>query len=140
MNDDTPTIEETGRGYWRFVVRTPYNGAYVETLKADIFPRDRRWDPDEQIWFFTDRSIELVCSLLKEFYGDFRWVRTQARAAVPDTVADSYAVLHLLPSAPESLVTAAYRILAKITHPDAGGNTAAMQRINKAKAEIDQMA
>jgi len=40
--------------------------------------------------------------------------------------------LHLLPDAPAELIKAAYRELAKLNHPDKGGDTARMQELNEA--------
>jgi len=45
---------------------------------------------------------------------------------------DPYKTLHLLPSAPPEVVKAAYKALAMKLHPDHGGDTDAMQRINDA--------
>jgi curved DNA-binding protein CbpA len=42
----------------------------------------------------------------------------------------------LRPTAPPELVSAAHRCLAKLNHPDAGGNTTTMQRINGAVEQI----
>jgi len=49
---------------------------------------------------------------------------------------EPYAVLYLLPGAPCEIVVAAHRALSKVLHPDAGGSTQAMQRINRAKDQI----
>jgi hypothetical protein len=51
--------------------------------------------------------------------------------AVPSE-AEAYATLYLLPSAPAPLIKAAYRELAKLNHPDHGGDTATMQKVNNA--------
>lgn len=48
----------------------------------------------------------------------------------------AYTTLHLLPSAPPELVTAAYRALAQLHHPDRGGDTGAMTQINQAVAML----
>ena len=45
------------------------------------------------------------------------------------------AELHL-PTAPPELVEGAYRILARLHHPDAGGSREAMQAINGADAAL----
>jgi DnaJ-domain-containing protein 1 len=45
---------------------------------------------------------------------------------------DPYVVLHLRETAPPELVTAAHRCLAKLNHPDRGGDHDAMQAINAA--------
>ena len=43
-----------------------------------------------------------------------------------------YARLHLLPDAPPELIKAAYRELAKLNHPDHGGNEETMKLLNEA--------
>lgn len=43
-----------------------------------------------------------------------------------------YAVLHLAPDAPLAVCEASYRALARTAHPDQGGSTAQMQRLNLA--------
>jgi curved DNA-binding protein CbpA len=53
----------------------------------------------------------------------------KARAA---KASDPYVTLHLLPSAPPEVVKAAYKALAVLNHPDKGGETEVMQRINDA--------
>jgi DnaJ-class molecular chaperone len=49
-----------------------------------------------------------------------------------------YAILHLLPSAPPELVAAAFRCLAKLHHPDVGGDAAAMRRLTDAHAALSR--
>ena len=47
-----------------------------------------------------------------------------------------FAVLHLLPSAPQEVAQAAYRALAVLTHPDKGGSDEAMKKVNAAWGEV----
>jgi hypothetical protein len=47
--------------------------------------------------------------------------------------AQALAVLHLRPSAPPELIAGAYRILARLHHPDMGGDPEAMTRLNVAR-------
>jgi hypothetical protein len=47
-----------------------------------------------------------------------------------------YAVLHLLPTAPLEVIQASYTALAKVLHPDGGGRTRAMARLNQAHDAI----
>jgi DnaJ-domain-containing protein 1 len=49
---------------------------------------------------------------------------------------DPYPVLGITRNAPMEVIEAAYRALAKIHHPDAGGSTAAMQHINRAYDQV----
>jgi curved DNA-binding protein CbpA len=47
-------------------------------------------------------------------------------------LADCFAVLHLRPTAPPPLVDSAYRVLARLNHPDSGGDGENMKKINMA--------
>jgi hypothetical protein len=53
---------------------------------------------------------------------------------VPSPVVDAFATLYLTHDAPLWLIQSAYRGLAKACHPDLGGDTTMMQRINSAYA------
>lgn len=64
-------------------------------------------------------------------YGATPQFAPSAFAATPE-MANAYAVLWLRPGAPLSVVQAAYRALASRYHPDAGGDTRAMRRLNEA--------
>jgi curved DNA-binding protein CbpA len=48
----------------------------------------------------------------------------------------AYVTLGVLPSAPRTVIEAAYRALAKGAHPDVGGSEARMQALNAAMATI----
>lgn len=47
-----------------------------------------------------------------------------------------HATLYVLPNAPKEVIRAAYRALATIHHPDAGGDSERMIEINKAYAAL----
>ena len=51
---------------------------------------------------------------------------------VPTTRAEAVAALCVAPNAPLAVAEAAYRVLSKNAHPDAGGSVAAMARLNAA--------
>lgn len=50
-----------------------------------------------------------------------------------------YQVLFLDPTAPEEIVKVVYKYLAQRLHPDRGGSTEAMARLNRAYEEIGKM-
>ena len=52
-------------------------------------------------------------------------------------IANAYAVMWLRPGAPLSVVKAAYRALATLYHPDAGGDSLAMRRLNDAYQTLE---
>lgn len=67
-----------------------------------------------------------------------RWRRSQSAHAEPGDLdrGEAYRRLHLLPSAPPEVIKAAWVALAKIHHPDRGGNVERMQAINEAWAKL----
>jgi DnaJ-class molecular chaperone len=56
--------------------------------------------------------------------------------ALPAETVAAYRTLHLLPTAPDELVKHAYRVMCKIHHPDKGGMTREMQRVNEAYGRL----
>ncbi len=88
-----------------------------------------------KIWTVTAGCFPVVFRLMHQTFLDVE-VEERARPGASSDRAphagDPYAVLHLLPSAPPELVTAAHRCLAELNHPDRGGSTATMQAINAA--------
>ena len=51
-------------------------------------------------------------------------------------VADDFATLHLLPSAPDVIIESAFKALAKIHHPDKGGDEEVFKRISAAYTRL----
>ncbi len=101
-----------------------------------------RYDPEEREWTLPRYSVERLQRWADAWTSQQEWdaprrngqqrrsERHQDAPAAPLT--EAYATLHLLPSAPPELVTAAYRALAQLHHPDRGGATGAMIVINRA--------
>ena len=113
-----------------------YDAALVDELKRRLPLRRRGWDPDRKLWWVTDDQADGLAMLFVVSGVDLVHV-SPAELGLVDAPAgvnlvDAYRTLHLLPTAPADLVAAAYRILAKAHHPDRGGTTVDMQRINQA--------
>jgi curved DNA-binding protein CbpA len=47
-------------------------------------------------------------------------------------------LLHLLPTAPLAVIEASYRALARLHHPDAGGNAEHMKLLNAARDALKE--
>lgn len=115
-------------------LRTPYNAGFVAALKSMIPWDCRDWDQERKVWsvdaIYANEAIRIVTS----WYADVQVIRYQASAPPPppSSSSDPFRILHLLPSAPGPLIHAAYRTLARLYHPDTGGDTTTMQRINAA--------
>ena len=111
---------------------------FILCLKVKVPARLRKWDAIEKRWMFHDECIADVEAVLRMSgitysvegeTGHHRQLMSRAQAA---------AELYLLPNAPAEVVTAVYRTLCKVHHPDMGGDTAAMQRINAAMEVLRQ--
>jgi hypothetical protein len=57
-------------------------------------------------------------------------------APPPPAIPDHYRILGVLPDAPIEVIEAAYKAQARRCHPDTGGDTATMQRINSSMDRI----
>lgn len=117
----------------------------IESLKLNINYRKRKWDPTGKRWLFHADMIDDVAFVLDSFgvaytIDDQQSQRTNGRhrqtSERPSTALltrqQAAAELYLLPDAPPDVITAVFRVLAKQYHPDMGGDTEQMQRLNAA--------
>lgn len=109
---------------------TPYDAEWISQLKNTIPPRGRVWDKIERRWEIAPQYSAFVRNLCEHTFGPASDAAFFTPAAAPSR--GPYADLWLLPGAPLEVVKAAYRALTRIHHPDRGGSTADMQRINQA--------
>jgi len=121
----------------------------IDTLKSAIAPDMRSYNPATREWFVdedaTGRMRRWLDYCRANLYAEVEWLDGEAYAdpeaewtpppPKPKAV-DPYVTLHLLPSAPPELIRAAFKCLAQIHHPDKGGETEVMQRINDAYKQL----
>ena len=119
-------------------VRFPYDAFVVAEIKRVVPAPLRSYDPGTKAWTISARYVSTVFHILAQVFGEVEveGSRTGSADRGRPTGGDPYQVLHLLPSAPPELVSAAHKCLAKLTHPDVGGDTAMMQMINAAAEQI----
>ncbi len=117
------------------VLTFPFDRWLVDALKAEIPGHDRTYAPDTRAWTIAPAYAHVASQLMHDVFPDVEIVG----AATPPpfdrgrpSSDDPWVILHLRPTAPPELVSAAHRCLAKLHHPDAGGDTAVMQAINQA--------
>ena len=115
-------------GFW---TDTPYNADFVEDLKATLPKLARLWDPDRKCWWVDPEYIDLALAVILRWYDE---VITPDQAQL--TAESSWDTLYLQPGAPVQVIRAVYRVLAKMNHPDHGGETKAMQEINIAYEQV----
>lgn len=127
---------------WRWALRirvadSATFSAFIDDLKREIPHRSRKWDGAAKRWMLKEDQIEVVTGLLaihglRYEYQDEPQEETPVHRQLPMNREQAARTLYLLPTAPPFVIQAAYKALAKQLHPDAGGSTEQMQRINAA--------
>ncbi len=121
----------------------PYHARLVELLKAEIPAYARSYDPESNTWSVAAPYAAIAVNLLRGRFPDARIEGNHRRAeSRPGAGAPSehFALLHLLPSAPVELIGASYRVLARLHHPDVGGDAEHMKRLNAARDAMKALA
>jgi hypothetical protein len=108
------------------LVAFDYDAHLIDTLKQAIPGRCRRWDPEQKVWAIGVRWWDTALRVF-EMYGLVEGVQSPASA---------WDALHLKPTAPPEVVDVVYRTLAKLHHPDRGGSSAIMTRLNLAYEQV----
>jgi hypothetical protein len=106
-----------------------------------------RYDPAQRAWriqapgtdvhrwalrHFSEYEIDLVGAYEHHESRSEQHGRSdqQQSTRAPSRLEQAYSSLFVLPTAPREVVVAAHRALVKMNHPDAGGDTATMAKIN----------
>jgi len=113
-----------GPGAWR---------ALIAGLKLVVPMRSRKWDPDGRRWLLRSVGNAEDVADLARMHG--LTVHHDGHADERGDP-DPWAVLWLRPGAPDYVIDAAYRAIAKHLHPDAGGDHLGMVRINAAVEQL----
>lgn len=117
-------------------LRFPYHPMLVEEIKRHVPARFRRYDAEAvPAWTVYLPYTQIALSLLRSHFGEVtgpRKAQPRDRQMQEPRANSAFAALHLLQSAPRSVVDAAYRALAKQHHPDLGGDPETMRRLTEA--------
>ena len=129
----------------------PYDQAFNERLKGGIPAPHRWWAPERRMWAIASGWYTPLVALIEAHYGAHSYQLFFSAAQVdrvlatltgrppPPVSPDAwYQTLFLQPGAPPPVIDAVYRQLAKLYHPDVGGDLRTMQAINDAYARIKQ--
>jgi hypothetical protein len=110
--------------------------AGIAQLKQIVSADDRSFDDDSKQWRIRAEGragFELWLGYMRACHkAAVEWTDGGAAKPRERSAPDAYAALYLLPDAPPEVVKSAYRALAQLHHPDAGGTHEAMLRINEA--------
>lgn len=136
----TARVHELSKAHhpWKWALTFDYSPAMVEAIKRDIPGTDRLWKPEVKEWWFKSSVEPIMLRLAERHCGGVVHVEKASDLApeLPAETVDAYRTLYLQPGAPDDLVKAAYRCLSKRHHPDAGGTTREMQRVNAAYEKL----
>ncbi len=120
----------------------------IEALKDYVPACHRVYVPDRKTWRVDAYAHDCLQGWLSyartTFNARIEWIgetyedpeREWTPPPPKPKAVDPYVTLHLLPSAPPELIRAAFKCLAQIHHPDKGGETEVMQRINDAYGRL----
>ncbi len=152
----TPTIiiTSTPEGYlltMKRLTRDNFSDA-IASLKRAVPPHLREYEPTSKQWFVSDLARTQLDRWLGHLYVSYgveaEWITpddasdTHERPRKPHTPAkvDAYAALCLTPEAPAELVKSAFKIMARVSHPDLGGSHEAMLKVNAAFKQLSPAA
>lgn len=117
----------------KFVLQTGYNILLIKLLNS-LPSGECVYKGENKCWYISLQHKQRVLDYLKML----NYVVTDMQQPVPSGN-DPYTLLGLHPNAVWEVCESAYRTLAKINHPDNGGNVEIMQTINAAWDKIKMM-
>lgn len=129
-----PCLIKKTKDYWE--IRTPYNEAFLEEFKEKIPLPFRVWAAEDKYWKVFGKAYQRLTLVICEAYFSVMTEEEQTNDDAHYSNSHHYSTLHLLPSAPKELIRAAWICLAKLYHPDYGGDQEAMKLINRAYEEL----
>lgn len=88
----------------------------------------RRWDAKRKVWTAPAASIDVVLDVLDDWPGGVRCKTRQAPAKRTTSGAGPWPD-QMFDQVPSALHAPLYRALAKVLHPDLGGDTQQMQML-----------
>lgn len=91
-----------------------------------------RYSVPNHLRFFEDGTWYVH----KNYIDDVKKLGAAEGSTTTPSRSDDYAILHLRPSAPMVIVTAVYRALVKLHHPDHGGDEETFKRLSAAYQRI----
>lgn len=130
----------------RICLESPFDRAFVESLKLALDYGGRDWDAARKRWIISVLYADVLVQFLQNYGAiiiDDREVpqpqdqlQLTAPPPMPLELRDAFDCLFLAYGAPLCVAVSAYKALAKYHHPDKGGDPAAFHAVNDAIAII----
>lgn len=105
--------------------RFPYKQAVIEEFREKVPKGKKAWNVDDKLWEFSIETIDVIVDILTRNFDEV----IDLTQAVPSTsvVVSGDPLLSLLDKEDLDKI---YKLLVKRYHPDAGGDSDKMARIN----------
>jgi hypothetical protein len=123
-----PVIAITKARNWGFI-RFNYDAEAVEVVRS---VPGRKWNPGEKVWTIPVDMVGLAAARFAEAGYEVLVDGVAYRPSSALTGSTGNPFTALLASLPERLRKPTYRALARVLHPDHGGDHKAMQALNQA--------
>jgi hypothetical protein len=127
----------------RICLESPYDAAFVESLKRALDYGGRQWEPTRRRWLISALYAEELLAFLRQYGCQIHDDRTPAHSGMPTPLPPmpedlrlAFDVLHLAYTAPLCVADASYRALSKYYHPDHGGDVTLFHAITDAIAVV----
>lgn len=135
------------------LVETSFDNDWINDIKRCIPIAKRSWNTQVGIWTVDPSFYQCVLEITRRHFGndiidatggvghpqDMDWkakIDSAPMIVRAGKLETPRSILFVSDSAPDYIITAAYRALAARNHPDKGGSEAAMQRINAAYEKL----
>ena len=107
-----------------------YDPDLIEDLKDSVSSYARRWDPTSRCWLILPSQRRLLLKLLERHGHEVKETPSSTAQHTPSSSPRSDPFESLLEAIPPDLRSKVYRQLSIVLHPDNGGDTELMKRLN----------
>lgn len=115
-------------GPW-IVCKTPFNREFVEDLKDEVGYNNRKWDADNKVWKVDVDELDKVEELCRKYFDEVNFIETEQ----PSNGGGAESPYHdMLCDVPDEVLKRVYHLIAVGVHPDHGGSTELMSKVNDA--------
>lgn len=117
-----------------YAISTPFNRHFVDWLKFAIDKNHRSFDPVRKIWFVSRQSVGEVRKKAETLWSDFEFTdKIEVRPMASQSELQEFVQLIGVDA-----LTKAYKEAVLRNHPDRGGDSNKMARINQLWTKIKQ--
>lgn len=107
--------------------RFPYTQKVIDEIRAKIPKGKKSWNPDDKIWEFSVETVDVIVEILSDHFDKV----IDLTKEVPELPIIQNGTDPLLSLLDQDDIQKIYKVLVKKYHPDVGGDSNKMARINQ---------